>query len=53
MAGVFDGTLYHFLSRLVRDNVSHFQANAFRQTKMVLRARDNKNCATKQETSKI
>jgi hypothetical protein len=40
-AGMFDGVLYHFLRRLVDDNISTLQANAFRQTKMFLHAREN------------
>jgi hypothetical protein len=52
-ASVFDGVLYHFLCSLVTNNVSHFYANAFRQMKMFLCAKENKNCATKQETIKI
>jgi hypothetical protein len=38
---MFDGVLYHFLHHLVEDNVSRLQANTFRQTKMVMRAREN------------
>jgi hypothetical protein len=38
---VFDGVLYHFLCRLLKDNVSHIHANAFRLTKMFMRARKN------------
>jgi hypothetical protein len=41
---VIDGILYHFLHRLVEDNVSRIQANNFRQTKMFLRARELKLC---------
>jgi hypothetical protein len=40
-AGVFDGVLYQFLCCLVEENVSRLQANAFRQTKMFLSAREN------------
>jgi hypothetical protein len=40
-AGVFDGILYHFSCHLVEDNVSHLYTNVFRQTKMLLRAREN------------
>jgi hypothetical protein len=40
-AGMFDDVLYHFLCCLVEDNVSCIQANAFRQMKMFLRAREN------------
>jgi hypothetical protein len=40
-ADVFDGVLYHFSCRLVEHNVSHLQANAFHETKMFLRAREN------------
>jgi hypothetical protein len=40
-AGVFDGILYHFMHSLVKDNVSHFFANAFRQTKIFLHTREN------------
>jgi hypothetical protein len=46
-ADIFDGILYHFTRSLVEDNASHFFANAFHQTKMFLRARENSNCATK------
>jgi hypothetical protein len=31
---VFDSILYHFLHCLVEENVSHLQANAFRQMKI-------------------
>jgi hypothetical protein len=51
--GVFDGVLYQLSHYLVEDNVSHLQANTFRQMKMFLCVRENQNCATKQEISKI
>jgi hypothetical protein len=38
---MFDGIIYHFSRRLIEDNVSRFQANAFRQMKVFLRAREN------------
>jgi hypothetical protein len=38
---MFDGVLYHFSRRLVEDNVSHLHANAFRQTKMIMRVKEN------------
>jgi hypothetical protein len=38
---MFDGILYHFTCGLVKDNISHFYANVFHQTKMFLRAREN------------
>jgi hypothetical protein len=38
---VFDGILYHFLCYLLKDNVSHLQANTFHQTKMALCVRQN------------
>jgi hypothetical protein len=41
MVGMFDSILYHFMCSLVEDNVSHVFANAFRQTKIFLRAREN------------
>jgi hypothetical protein len=50
---VFDDVLYHFSRRLVEENFSRLHANAFHQTKMFLRAKENENCATKQEISKI
>jgi hypothetical protein len=40
-AGVFDGILYHFSCGLVEDNVNHFYANAFRQMKIFMCAREN------------
>jgi hypothetical protein len=40
-AAMFDGILYHFSRRHVEDNVSRLQPNAFRQTKIFLRAREN------------
>jgi hypothetical protein len=40
-AGVLDGILDHLTHNLVEDNVSHVFANAFRQTKMFLRGREN------------
>jgi hypothetical protein len=39
--GVYDGVLYHISYRLVKDNVSHLYANAFCQTKIFLRAKEN------------
>jgi hypothetical protein len=38
---LFGGILYHFSHRLVKYSVSHLHANAFRQTKMIMRAREN------------
>jgi hypothetical protein len=39
--GMSNGVLYHFTHILVEDNVSHFFANAFHQTKIFLRASEN------------
>jgi hypothetical protein len=39
--GIFDGILYHFSRRLIKDNVGHLYANAFHQTKMFMRTREN------------
>jgi hypothetical protein len=39
-ACMFDSVLYHFSRHLVKDNVSHLQANAFRQAKMFMCARE-------------
>jgi hypothetical protein len=38
---VFDGMLYYVLHCLVEDNVIHLHANAFRQMKIILCAREN------------
>jgi hypothetical protein len=40
-AGMLDGILDHLTRNLVDDNVGHVFANAFRQTKMFLREREN------------
>jgi hypothetical protein len=39
--GVLDGVPDHLTRSLVEDNVGHIFANAFRQTKMFLRGREN------------
>jgi hypothetical protein len=38
---MFDSVFYHFLRRLIEDNVSTLQANTFHLMKMFLRAREN------------
>jgi hypothetical protein len=40
-AGVFDVVFYHFSCRLIEDNVSRIEANAFCPMKMFMRAREN------------